>query len=67
MPSTKTRSPWWVDGGEKRCRFCTQRFAYEVEYRCVACDAPVCPHCVVIQSARREAFCPSCPTDHGAD
>jgi hypothetical protein len=50
-----------------RCGFCDQRFAYEVEYRCVACAAPVCPHCVVILRERRESYCPSCPTDHGAD
>jgi hypothetical protein len=67
MLSSKTRSPWWVAGGQERCGFCAQTYVYEVEYRCVSCDAPVCPHCVVIVRTRRETYCPSCPPEHGTD
>jgi hypothetical protein len=67
MLSSKTRNPWWVAGGQERCGFCAQTYVYEVEYRCVSCDAPVCPHCVVIVRTRRESYCPSCPPEHGTD
>ena len=69
MPSARTKSgnPWWVDGGVVVCRYCARRYSAEVEYRCVACDASVCPHCVVILRERREVYCPSCPPDDGAD
>jgi hypothetical protein len=62
-----SRRPWWADGGDGRCGFCAQRYASEVEYRCVSCDTPVCPHCVVIVRTRREAYCPRCPTEAGSD
>ena len=63
--SRKNKRPWWVDGGGERCGFCEQRYAYEVEYRCISCDSAVCPHCVVIVRQRRETYCPSCPTEPG--
>jgi len=63
----RSRTPWWVDRSEVRCGVCAQRYAAEVGYRCAACDAPICPHCVVILRERRQAFCPICPTEHGAD
>jgi hypothetical protein len=61
--SLRARSPWWVNGGELRCGFCAQRYADEVEYRCVACDTPVCPECVVVVRERGERYCPSCPPE----
>ena len=37
--------PWWLAGGEETCPSCEQRYAYEVEVRCVDCDGPMCPVC----------------------
>jgi hypothetical protein len=33
-------------------------YAYVVELRCVACDGPLCPLCVVV--VRAEVRCPPC-------
>lgn len=52
--------PWWLAGGWRVCEHCLQRYAVEVEYRCVACDGGVCPQCVVLVRAEGEAFCPAC-------
>lgn len=51
---------WWLDGGTEQCERCLQRYAYEIEVRCVACDAPLCPHCAVVVMETRESFCPGC-------
>ena len=50
---------WWKRGGEESCGFCTHSYAYEMEYRCVACDRGVCPCCVVVRE-RDLLFCPEC-------
>lgn len=52
---------WWLEGGGEQCEFCLRRYVYEVEVRCVACDAPVCPLCVVRVRETLETYCPSCP------
>lgn len=52
--------PWWLAEGEEVCEHCLQRYAYEVEVRCVACDAPLCPQCVIEVRATRESYCPGC-------
>jgi hypothetical protein len=44
--------------GEERCEHCGQTYAYELERRCVACDAPLCPFCVTTVHA--EVHCPEC-------
>ncbi|MCF8060901.1 MAG: hypothetical protein K9M82_00155 [Deltaproteobacteria bacterium] len=49
--------PWWIDGGGEICPFCGQAYAYEMELRCVLCDAPVCPFCA---SEAYECACPDC-------
>jgi len=54
----KTRLPWWIDGGDETCPFCGQAYAYEMEYRCILCDAPVCPWCHDADAP--EAECPAC-------
>lgn len=51
---------WWGPGATERCSHCEQRYVYELEYRCFACDAPLCPFCVVVVRERREASCPRC-------
>lgn len=51
---------WWLDHGEESCEHCLQRYAYEIEVRCVACDAPLCPQCAVEVRATRTVYCPGC-------
>lgn len=51
--------PWWLGGGEL-CPFCEQRFSYAVEVRCLDCDRPICPVCVVRVRVTREHYCPEC-------
>lgn len=58
MPTTA----YWLTG-EERCRHCLQPYAYAVERRCVACDAPSCPHCVTIVHTTREVLCVGCSSD----
>lgn len=41
------------------CPFCLQLYPYEVEYRCVQCDEPVCPFCIV-EVKLEQRCCPSC-------
>ncbi len=61
------RRPWWLAGGWHVCEHCLQRYAVEVEYRCVACDGPVCPLCVVVVRAEAEVFCPDCAPAGGTE
>lgn len=53
-----TRERWWIEGGEEECPSCEASYAYEVEVRCLDCDAPMCPICVVWSA--RQARCPEC-------
>lgn len=40
---------------------CLQSYHYELEYRCVDCDQPLCPDCVVRVSVEvAELHCPDC-------
>ena len=47
METAGPQLPWWAHGGSERCPRCLQLYAYEVEFRCVDCDGPLCPFCVV--------------------
>jgi hypothetical protein len=61
MATTQKAFPWWLAGGTEACPVCLQGYAYELELRCVDCDGPLCPQCVVRLSAVRvEVFCPEC-------
>lgn len=31
----------------EQCPACLQLYPYELEYRCSACDGPLCPTCIV--------------------
>ncbi|MDX1622861.1 MAG: hypothetical protein R3199_02650 [Gemmatimonadota bacterium] len=53
----------WVERADEPCPFCLQRYVLELEVRCVACDQPVCPVCVVRIRENRELLCPECPPD----
>ena len=51
--------PWWLLG-EQACAGCYQRYSYENEYRCAACDETHCFDCVVIVVESGEVLCHSC-------
>ena len=60
MSRAVRRETWWLDGGSEQCERCLNRYAYEVEVRCVACDGALCPLCAVTVRETRESFCPEC-------
>lgn len=51
----------WAQGTD-HCPDCAQTYAYELEARCVDCDAPMCPFCVVMVRGHRR--CPTCAGGH---
>ena len=57
---TPRHAPWWLTGGTEQCPFCLERYALEVEVRCVACDRGLCAHCLARVRLREEAWCPAC-------
>lgn len=60
------RDPW-IERSDEPCPSCLHRYALEMEVRCVACDRPLCPVCVVRVRESREWFCPECRSDAGSD
>jgi hypothetical protein len=36
---------WWLEEGLELCEACGTRYAYEMQRRCVACDAALCWFC----------------------
>ena len=60
MAGGAVRRIWWLDGGTEQCHVCLQSYAYEAEYRCVDCDAPICPYCVVRVKRTGRVYCPGC-------
>jgi hypothetical protein len=55
-------APWWLDAGEEDCPHCDQTYTFRVEARCIECDAPICPMCIV--RVEQHLLCPDC---HDAD
>lgn len=54
-----------MEAGHEACGFCRQSYHYEMEIRCVDCDRPVCPVCVVRVRESREWHCPECRAGEG--
>ena len=53
--------PWWHGGdGVEVCEHCFGRYAYEQEFRCTACDGPICPMCVASVTEVVVLLCPGC-------
>ena len=50
MGKAKTSAPWWLESGTEICSICHQVYIYETEYRCLDCDAGVCPDCVKVET-----------------
>ena len=53
------KTSYWLSGTEE-CAHCMQRYVYEAEYRCHACDGAICCHCVVVLRETSEVVCPDC-------
>ena len=63
MTPSRTSTPWWLQEGTETCELCGVRYWYEVEVRCVDCDRPGCPECMVVARARAETWCRECGHD----
>jgi hypothetical protein len=46
MAKSQRNRPWWLEEDGGICPACGHAYAYQTEYRCVACDAPMCSLCV---------------------
>ena len=55
----KSDTAHWLSGATERCDHCGQFYVYEMEYRCTACDGPVCPLCVHSEW-KADVHCPTC-------
>lgn len=55
--------PWWLAPGPETCEFCLRAYHVEAGYRCIDCDQPVCPLCVVTIRETRVVACPHCRTE----
>jgi hypothetical protein len=53
------KSSWWLEGQE-HCVFCGHAYVLEMECRCVDCDHPLCPGCVLEITQVRGVFCAEC-------
>lgn len=58
-PQSANTSSWWLLG-EEHCEHCHQEYTLTLEYRCIECDGPVCPHCVVVVEETTRVVCPKC-------
>jgi hypothetical protein len=58
MAKAKRNPPWWLEEGTETCSTCSHTYVYQTEYRCVACDIPLCGDCVQLITV--EVFCPGC-------
>ncbi|HUH12072.1 MAG TPA: hypothetical protein VMK65_03145 [Longimicrobiales bacterium] len=59
------RAPWWLEGGTETCEACTHVYAYHIERRCYACDAPLCPFCVTTVRVDVGVVCSRCEEEQG--
>jgi hypothetical protein len=63
VAKAKRNLPWWLESGTEICPACSHTYVYETEYRCVACDGPLCPICVEYTTAL-EIYCPTTDCAH---
>jgi len=63
VAKAKRNLPWWLESGNEICPACSHTYVYETEYRCVACDGPLCPICVEYTTAL-EIYCPTTDCAH---
>lgn len=58
MALKMTPAPGETAAQQEQCPACLQLYRYELEYRCVLCDEPLCPLCVM--RVRETWACPGC-------
>jgi hypothetical protein len=56
---TNNERPWWLEDGAENCPACSHTYVIQTEYRCVACDGPLCSLCVT-SVFEAESSCPDC-------
>jgi hypothetical protein len=56
---TKQNTPWWLEAGTEICPACSQTYVIQTEYRCAACDGPLCGVCVE-STIETEIICAGC-------
>jgi len=57
----RREAPWWTTPGAERCPICLLTYHVEAEYRCDACDGPLCPDCAATRrTVQVELFCSDC-------
>jgi len=56
---TKQNALWWLEEGTEICPACSQTYVIQTEYRCAACDGPLCGLCVE-DTFEIEIFCRDC-------
>jgi hypothetical protein len=61
MGNTKRNQPWWLEAGTEICPACSHTYVIQTEYRCAACDGPLCEMCVE-RTIAIEVFCSGCVT-----
>lgn len=69
MPTTTEVLAWWVTPGGERCPACLMTYHRETEYRCTACDGPLCPDCARMRITTVEVvelFCSDCETEEAS-
>jgi hypothetical protein len=59
MAGTKRNRPWWLEDDGGICPACSHAYAYQTEYRCIACDGPVCSVCIET-TVEVEVICSGC-------
>jgi DNA-directed RNA polymerase subunit RPC12/RpoP len=47
-------------GDSEVCGFCLQHYSYEMQYRCIYCESPICPMCVLHVWEEQKIWCPEC-------
>jgi len=57
--NSKRNQPWWLEAGTEHCPACSHTYVIQTEYRCIACDGPVCQMCIEC-TLSAEVFCPGC-------
>src|SRR5690349_19572223 len=59
VPKTKQNALWWLEEGTEICPACSHTYVIQTEYRCAACDGPLCGMCVE-NAFETEIFCSHC-------
>jgi len=62
VQKTKQNTPWWLEEGTEICPACSHAYVIQTEYRCGACDGPLCGFCVE-ETFETEIICRGCAAE----